>query len=215
VSAPFPSGTFTIATLRLRAKAVSAGTDITYNVSGVRTTSAFNGGVSVLRASLGSTITITTTATVEGTVTIQTRASVANALVRVRVVPASGGAAVYDQIVALDNAGKFSVSGIVPGTYHLWVKHANTLSSSAANTVLGAGNNAVTLSVLRGGDATGTDNLVNIQDFSLLATAFGTTPISPNFDIRADFNADALINIQDFSILATNFGQLGSMMGAP
>jgi len=50
------------------------------------------------------------------------------------------------------------------------------------------------------GDANG-DGSVNLADFSILASVFGTANAS------ADFNGDGYVNLADFSILAANFGQ--------
>ena len=50
------------------------------------------------------------------------------------------------------------------------------------------------------GDADG-DGMVNLVDFSILASVFGTAYAS------ADFNGDGFVNLADFSILAANFGQ--------
>ena len=45
------------------------------------------------------------------------------------------------------------------------------------------------------------DGMVNLVDFSLLASAFGTA------NANADFNTDGIVNLADFSILAANFGR--------
>jgi len=45
------------------------------------------------------------------------------------------------------------------------------------------------------------DGMVNLVDFSILASVFGTA------DTSADFNSDGYVNLADFSILAMNFGQ--------
>jgi len=59
------------------------------------------------------------------------------------------------------------------------------------------------------GDANG-DGMVNLVDFSLLATAFGTA------DSSADFNGDGFVNLVDFSILAANFGNTAAdVVAAP
>ncbi|HEX30648.1 TPA: T9SS type A sorting domain-containing protein, partial [Candidatus Poribacteria bacterium] len=50
------------------------------------------------------------------------------------------------------------------------------------------------------GDANG-DGFVDLFDFNILASVFGTT------DPRADFNGDGYVDLLDFSILAENFGR--------
>ena len=54
------------------------------------------------------------------------------------------------------------------------------------------------------------DDVVNLADFSILASVFGTA------DARADFNGDGFVTLADFSILAANFGKsLGDLPAAP
>ncbi len=58
------------------------------------------------------------------------------------------------------------------------------------------------------GDITG-DGTVNILDIAIIAVAYGSTPIDPNWDPRADLNGDSLVNILDAVMLAVNFGTTG------
>jgi len=51
------------------------------------------------------------------------------------------------------------------------------------------------------------DGKVNILDAILLASAFGSKPGEPNWDIRCDLNKDDKVNILDAIILAANFGK--------
>ncbi|MCW5943977.1 MAG: hypothetical protein KIS66_17235 [Fimbriimonadaceae bacterium] len=58
------------------------------------------------------------------------------------------------------------------------------------------------------GDCNG-DNRVNIADFLVLRSAFGTSSGSPNFREGADLTRDGSVNIADFLILRRNFGRTG------
>jgi parallel beta-helix repeat protein len=51
------------------------------------------------------------------------------------------------------------------------------------------------------------DGIVNILDAIQTATAFGSSPGQPKWDIRADLNNDNIIDIFDLIILAGNFGK--------
>ena len=55
------------------------------------------------------------------------------------------------------------------------------------------------------GDING-DERVNILDAILLASMFGSTPSSPNWNPAADLNGDGVVNILDAILLANNFG---------
>ncbi|MFD0980055.1 Ig-like domain-containing protein [Tropicimonas aquimaris] len=49
------------------------------------------------------------------------------------------------------------------------------------------------------------DGRVNLLDFSILSTAFGTSLGDPGFDARADIKYDNAINLLDFSVLSSKF----------
>ncbi|MCK6576667.1 MAG: hypothetical protein L6Q98_01040 [Anaerolineae bacterium] len=135
--------------------------------------------------------------------------------VRVRVVPGGGGAAIYDAYVTTDDSGRMVFSGttpngIPPESYLLWVKHDHTLAALIVSD-LDNGNNVIDFGLLREGDANN-DNVVNISDFSILASSFGTSEGGATYDARADFDNNQIVNISDFSLLAANFGQAGETM---
>ena len=51
------------------------------------------------------------------------------------------------------------------------------------------------------------DGTIDIFDFSILHSAYGSNPISPNWIPDADINGDKTVDIYDFSILQTRYGQ--------
>ena len=53
------------------------------------------------------------------------------------------------------------------------------------------------------GNAVWTDNVININDFSLVAGNFGKT----NYDSRADINGNGKVDIFDLALVAGNFGK--------
>ena len=63
---------------------------------------------------------------------------------------------------------------------------------------------------LREGDADN-DNDVDAIDASLVNLAFGSTPLSANWDPRADFNEDGAVDGTDMGLLAANFGRRGDV----
>ena len=62
------------------------------------------------------------------------------------------------------------------------------------------------------GDANG-DGVVDILDFSLLATHFGAVRGEPGYSAAVDFNCDGVIDDRDFGILESQWGATGP--GAP
>jgi len=51
------------------------------------------------------------------------------------------------------------------------------------------------------------DSARSARDLFILAKAFGSTPQTPNWDPRADLNADSIIDIKDKYIVALHYGE--------
>jgi len=112
-----------------------------------------------------------------------------------------------------DALGELEVSGIAPGTYDMVLKYAKSLAV-VENLVLADGANSIDLGELKTGDAND-DNMVNLEDFSILATSYGLSQGEGGYDDRADYNGDMEVNLTDFSILASNYGLLGETRMEP
>ncbi len=209
-SAPFPSGTFTIATLRFRAKAQSAGTPITFNTTNPRKTDVTFGGNLVLAGVANGNVIITSGVTLNISPTMQNR-NAANLSFQVKIVPQGGGVALYNGVATADANGVISLPALPPGAITVWIKFAQSISVMT-NVTLATATNPMALNIMLLLGDTNNDNIINIQDFSILATSFGKSVGQVGFDARADFNGDGIVNIQDFSILATNFGKFGPAM---
>ena len=225
LSEPYPSGTFTLATVTFEAIEESNGSAIDFNMTAPRQSDITFGGTSLLESTAGSTVMISSLTTLRGCVTLQGRDDVppphARWSVPLRVsltdtsLPVLGGGRnsepTYNFEVITDEEGCFEVTGIAPGTYEGRIKKSTTLQNTES-VILIAGMNDIDFdSLLREGDAND-DNYVTILDFSILAGAFGTCEGDQNFDPRADFNGDGCITILDFSLLASNFGQSGDTL---
>jgi len=127
--------------------------------------------------------------------------------VNVRVQPQAGGAVFYDQTYTTDASSTFSIPNLPTGTHLFTFKGNHTLARQATLTIV-TDVNTTTTATLFEGDANG-NNLVNISDFSLLATAFGKMTGQQGFNALTDFSNDGLVNILDFSLLASNFNRIG------
>ncbi|MBL8131406.1 MAG: hypothetical protein JNL42_06080 [Anaerolineae bacterium] len=128
--------------------------------------------------------------------------------VDVSITPSGGGTPVFIGTRTTDTSGQFTVTNLLPGSYTVRVKGEHSLRLVTPVT-LNAGSSTIALGTLREGDAND-DNIVNIQDFSILASAFGTSLGGAGYNASADFNDDNTVNISDFSLLAANFGQSGA-----
>ena len=111
----------------------------------------------------------------------------------------------------VDSSGNFTLSDLAPGTYDIAVKHPQYLQV-IDTVILVEGTNSHAFGTLLAGDVTD-DNVVNLFDFSPLATAFGTTAGDQDYNPLAEFTGDSVVNLFDFSLLAANFGTAGENPG--
>ena len=107
--------------------------------------------------------------------------------------------------LSTDVWGRFSL--VVPSLriYDVSVKGLGTLGNIKNNILIITGPHDVYFGTLLAGDCNG-DNVVDVVDFSLFRSLFGSTAPS------ADFNGDGLVNIFDFSLFRMNFGRYGNII---
>jgi hypothetical protein len=117
------------------------------------------------------------------------------------------GRVVYTRTVETDASGVFTITGIAPATYSVWVKHSHTLAQREDGVAIAAGQTITRdFGTLLEGDAND-DNAVNVFDFSIWRLEFLTSAF------RSDFNNDGVVNVFDFSLWRKNFGESGDTLG--
>jgi uncharacterized repeat protein (TIGR03803 family) len=119
-----------------------------------------------------------------------------------------GVAQPFTQNVTLASDGSYTLSAVPNGTYTVAIKGPKWLQKDVTGVVVNGGAISGINATLLPGDANG-DNVVDINDFSILAAAFGSDASMSNWNTNADFNCDGVVDIQDFSLLAANFGMVG------
>jgi len=211
---PNPSGTFTLVAITFTAVGATTGTAITFNGAATRKSDATLGGASVLDHTEGGTVA-TANAALAGSVTLQGRPPAPDprwvtSLIGAMTLPGSASS-VYTFTATSDSSGHFTVNGIAPGTYDIYVKNSHTLRNKVT-AILTSGSNQVNLGTLREGDANN-DNFVSLIDFSILVSTFGKCQGATGYDDRADFDEDQCVGPLDFSLLAPNYGQAGQPSG--
>jgi hypothetical protein len=118
------------------------------------------------------------------------------------------GALVGAYTPTTDVGGIFSINGVAPGTYDVWIKHSQHLAVRQTIT-LSPGSPIINFGTLAVGDINN-DNQVRLTDFSLLVTTFNLTAGSAGYDARADLNGNGAVTLQDFSLLVLNFNTTGA-----
>ena len=114
----------------------------------------------------------------------------------------------HSYVLTSSVGGEVTIADVPQGVYDVRVCSSTSLINVCRARSLGAGSHTLDMSVLLGGDAN-QDGIINILDFSLLASSYGTSQGSPGYDSRSDFNGDGIINILDFSLLASNYRLTG------
>ena len=132
------------------------------------------------------------------------------------------------QVVA-DAYGTITLTEIPAGSYELTVKADGYISGRTdtlnlfngltltpdptyGSDALGNVSPATPLGYLRGGDATG-DNQVDVADANRIFSLWNKTPAEADYVRDADVNADGVINALDLGFVTSNFGNDG--FGAP
>jgi hypothetical protein len=95
--------------------------------------------------------------------------------------------------------------GIPDGIYDVSVSSPGCLTNVKRGVVI-TGNTNIDLGTLLAGNAND-DNKVSIQDFGILAAAFGKGVEETCYDARADFDRSGRVNITDFGLLAANYAR--------
>jgi len=149
------------------------------------------------------TATPVVSASLQGVVRLQGRASAAQQVVTVQLTPAGGAALTQSVTLAAD--GGFTISNLQPGVYSVRIKHAQYLAVTQSITLVN-GINPVTFPELPAGDVNN-DNQVTLVDFGLLAVTFNRREGEAGYDGRGDLNADRTVTLADFALLAANFNR--------
>lgn len=97
-------------------------------------------------------------------------------------------------------------TAITPGTYDITVATPHCLVNVKRNVVIAAPSATVNMGTLLEGNAND-NNVINIQDFGILAAMYLKISSAAGFDSRADFDRNGIVNIADFGLLAANYGK--------
>ncbi|TDA68931.1 MAG: hypothetical protein D9V47_06600 [Clostridia bacterium] len=108
--------------------------------------------------------------------------------------------------------GSFRLEDLTPGPHTLRFYHQGYLISKASIEITAGATVTAPAVTLRAGDVND-DNVVNLQDLTLLASAYrsqeGDPATGQRYNPAADLNADGQVNLQDLTLLATNYRQVG------
>ncbi|PDV97415.1 hypothetical protein A9Q02_18355 [Candidatus Chloroploca asiatica] len=212
ITAPWPQGTFTLATVTFRAKQVAPdGTALTLSQVAPRQSDVTFEGASLLEDVRPATITVVEGAPFTVAVQLQGRPQPPHARLQVPLEVAlhvpTATTTLYRAQHTTDDRAQFQLAGVVSGTYTLRVKHPQSLRVAHTQAFTDT-TQVIQVGSLPTGDANN-DNRITVLDFSLLAGTFGRMSGADGYDARADFNGDEMISVVDFSLLVSNFGQSG------
>jgi hypothetical protein len=105
------------------------------------------------------------------------------------------GATSNNWTFALEPSGNYTT-----GTYSVYLNVTDSMGNNATSNQAN-----VTVTSLFGD--LNNDSKVDITDVSIVAMAFGSSPIRPRWNIQADVNQDGKVDITDVALVAKNFGK--------
>jgi hypothetical protein len=222
LGAPFPSGNFTVAAIKFRTKtATASSTKVLVSLGGQNTTSSVDyGGSNLPGVHSDAMVRI-----VEGlpgylTVNLQGQARPeAGWAVPLTVKVFERQEAPVDILTARPNylysftmvrSGSLAVTkfyGLAPGLYDVLVVSPHCLANVKHNVAISSPDYVIDMGTLLEGDANN-DGQIRINDFGILAVAYGKYSGQSGYDTRADFDRDGQIRIADFGLLSVNYGEL-------
>lgn len=206
----FPTGSFDLATLTLRAVRPSVGSPLAFNHAVPRASdSAYQGRSIFERAEDG--LIVIANAVLRGSVNLQGRPLPPHARwvtdLTISLIANGESTPRYTFTTTSDERGYFTLSDIQPGVYDVYVKNSHTLQNKVTVTLTN-GDNTVDFGTLREGDVNN-DNSVSLLDFSLLVQTYNKCQGIAGYNDQADFNRDGCVTLLDFSRLASNYGKGG------
>jgi hypothetical protein len=90
------------------------------------------------------------------------------------------------------DGGSFAIP-LAAGTYYIGIDGSKWLRRTLTDVKFTGILSGVSPTILPG-DLNG-DNVIDLNDFSLFATAFGSDPTSPGWNPNADLNCDGVVNL--------------------
>jgi len=209
---PVFNQTFVLATVELKALGVTESTPLTFVTEGTLKTKVSYGGESVLDAVQNGEVTIVERILL-GHVDLQGRSTPESRITLLTVTlldTVTTNEVEYS--VTTDEEGNFVVSGVPLGTYDIRVKCSHTLANRKDDVVISdITTGPIDFGTLLEGDATD-DNVVDIDDVTMLAPSFGKFSGEPGFIGNCDFTQEGVVDIDDVTLIAMNFGIAGDII---
>jgi hypothetical protein len=117
--------------------------------------------------------------------------------------PTAGGSS-FVLAAPVSPDGNFILQNVPQGSYTVQVVGEKYLQRDISVTVGSEPATGLTVTLLAG-DLNG-DNVVDLQDFNILAASYGSAVGGESWNPVADLNGDGVIDLNDFDLLTSNYG---------
>jgi hypothetical protein len=219
---PYPAGSFTVATIRFKAKTVSGTTHtpVTVSLEGGSASRVMLGVATLPGAHADAAIQILPPANVNIRVFLQGARPDSGWIVPLTVkffTPGTDGptdiltaAPVYhfDLTTAKEgNTATSQATGVTIGVYDISVVSPHCLTNIKRAVAVTAPSCNVDMGTLLEGNAND-DDWINLQDYDILAAAYGKGQGDSGYTAGADFNRSGRINVADFGLLVDNYNEV-------
>ncbi len=121
--------------------------------------------------------------------------------------PSGASEPYFTETVMLNSSGGYTVAA-PNGSYTLHIKGLKWLAKNATGVVVNSQTVTGVNVTLLDGDLNN-DNVIDLNDFSVMASAFGTSVGQAGWNPIADINCDGTVNMTDFNLFSPNFGLMG------
>jgi hypothetical protein len=210
------SGTFLLGTIELKGIGSLNPTLLHLNTTGVRRSEVSFSGTSVLHKTEDVSVSVIPGGVLNGRVVLEGRPTAPHERwvtpLDVQFFVPNEVAPKYTFATTTDTKGGFQVVDIPPGEYIVSVENHHTLRRMEMVTI-GVDTTGFDFGLLPEGDAIN-DDVVDLLDFSQLASSFDLCRGMNEYANGADFDEDGCISISDFSLLSKNFSLMGDSLVA-
>lgn len=110
--------------------------------------------------------------------------------------------------ITLNSNGDFSTTAkVAPGEYEVKARASHWLTKSLGTVTISRTTAGLDAELINGD--VNADNMIDIADYAVLSSAYGSSIGDPPYVANADLNGSGQVNIDDYNILANNYGLSG------
>mgnify|MGYP006282442965 CR=1 FL=1 len=108
----------------------------------------------------------------------------------------------------IDSTGSFTIRQVFIENYDIYLKPRGVLQKKFSDINVLECQNRIEFGPFTPGDLN-EDNTVNVDDFRIFSSNYGTSMSDPEYNILSDFNCDGVIDKPDFAAFSAAYNETG------